>query len=68
MDCRGSFEATEAHPGARKLTNGSAEAHNGAIEAHNRGVEDLTASDAEPHHDDDDPDPHKKPGNGNVSR
>ncbi len=34
----------------------------------NRGEEDLKASDAEPHHDDDDPDPHKKFGYGYVSR
>ncbi len=42
-------DCVEAHTGARKLTNGSAEAHNGAKEAHNTGAEDLMASDAEPH-------------------
>ncbi len=58
--------ATEAHPRARKLTNGSVEADNEAMKVHNTGVEDLTASDAEPHHDDDDPDPHEKAGSGYV--
>jgi hypothetical protein len=63
-----SLGTIEAHPGAQKLSNGFAEAHNGAMEAHNRGVEDVKASYAVRHQDDDDPNPHKKAGSGYASK